>query len=144
MNTFSFWQKWLFTFSLVFVLIGIIMTFFSGSSIFSLLNQQIDPVFWGFDSTSNSIKEYQRFIYGVLGATMAGWGIFLAFISHFPFKNREVWSRYCITTGLLLWFSIDTSISIYYKVYINVVGNLFFLIFTMLPIVFTKKYFSKE
>jgi Mn2+/Fe2+ NRAMP family transporter len=143
MNTFSFWQKWLFIFSLLLVLAGIIMAFFSASSLFSILNQQVDPIFRGLESTNNGFKEYQRFVYGVLGATMAGWGIFLAFISYYPFKKKEEWSRYCIITGLISWFLIDTSISIYYKVYINAAVNLFILLFTMLPVAITKKYFDK-
>ena len=46
--------------------------------------------------------------------------------------------------GILVWFVLDTSLSIYYKVYFNAAFNTVLLILAMLPVVLTRRYFAKE
>ena len=58
---------------------------------------------------------------------MSGWGIFLTFITHYSFRNREKWAWNCILVGTLAWFILDTSLSLYHKVYINALSNMAFL-----------------
>jgi hypothetical protein len=140
MNKFSFWQKWLFVVGLLIIVFGITMAFFSGTPLFALFNSQVDPAFWGTEGIVDNVKRFQQWIYGVLGATVAGWGVFLAFIAHYPFKNREKWSWNCLVAGLLLWYLVDTAISLNFRVYFNAIFNSLLLILVMLPVIFTRKY----
>ncbi len=88
-----------------------------------------------------TILGFQHWIYGVWGATIAGWGVFLTFISYFPFRNKEKWAWNCLSLGLLVWFVLDTSISLFYSVYFNAAFNTALLILAGLPIFFTRKEF---
>ena len=142
MTNFSFWQKWLFVVGIVVSIFGTLMALLSGTPLFDFLNQQINPTFWGANIIENSTREFQQWIYGVWGATIAGWGIFLTFITHYPFNKQEKWAWNCLLVGLLVWFILDTSISINYKVYFNAVFNTVLLILAILPIMFTRKYFT--
>ena len=143
MCTFNFWQKWLFGFGVYLILFGLILTFFSQSTLMNyIFNNQIDPTFWS-TSLPESAKKFQAWIYGVLGAVICGWGIFLSFIAHYPFKAKEPWSWYCIGVGFVVWFLVDTFITIYYQVGFNVIVNITFLLFVLLPLIFTKKYFIR-
>jgi len=144
MNNFSFWQKWLFAAGLLIAAFGILMAFFNGTFLFQIMNSQINPVFWGAVNISESDADFQKFIYGVLGATMAGWGIFIAFLARYPFRNRERWAWNCITAGMLIWYSIDTSISLYFNVYFNAALNTLILIVFALPLLFTRKHFNRK
>lgn len=141
MNRFSFWQKWLFIVSLVIVLFGAMMALFSGTKLFGVFDRQINPAFWNTENVDNSVRQFQKWIYGVTGASMAGWGLFMAFIVHYPFKKKERWSSNCFISGLLLWFVIDTAISLYFKVYFNAVFNISLTILAILPLAFTRKHF---
>ena len=144
MKSFLFWQRWLFVVGIVIIISGLLLVFLSKTILFDLLNHSINPVFWDSKVVESNAIEFQKFLYGVLGATMAGWGVFLSFIVFYPFKNYEKWSWYCVVIGLLTWFILDTSISYYYGVYINVIVNMVFLIMTLLPIVFTRKSFINK
>lgn len=141
--SFSFWQRWLLVVGLVILIFGIMMAFLSGTQWFELFNRQIDPDFWGANIVEEGTKEFQKWIYGVWGATIAGWGVFLVFIASYPFGKKEKWAWKCLVVGLLIWFVLDTVISFNYKVYFNVVFNTALLILAGLPLVFTRKYFFK-
>ena len=142
MPKFLFWQKWLFIVGIVIVVFGIIMAFLSGTALFDLFNRQIDPAFWGKGTSLESVKSFQQWIYGVWGATIAGWGIFVTFIAHYPFRNKEKWAWNCLVVGLLTWFVLDTALSLFFKVYFNVAFNATLLLLAGLPVVITRKEFS--
>ncbi len=142
MSTFSFWSRWLFVVSLVIVVFGIGMALLNGTVLFDLFNNQVNPAFWQDTAVPDNAQTFQRFIYGVLGATVAGWGIFLAFIAHYPFRRQEKWAWNCIFTGMLLWFLIDTPISLYFQVPFNAVFNTLLFVLAMLPLAFTRRFFD--
>jgi len=142
MPSFSFWQRWLFVVGIVIAVFGIVMALFSGTPLFDVFNRQIDPAFWGMNAVSDVAKQFQQWIYGVWGATIAGWGIFVTYIARYPFKSKERWSWNCLVFGLLIWFVLDTSLSVFYKVYFNVAFNTVLFILAMLPIMFTRKDFA--
>ncbi len=142
MNRFGFWQRWLFVVSCVLVFFGVLLAFFGQSPLFDVaFNNQINPVFWGTFSLSADIKTFQAWAYGILGATVAGWGIFLAFIVYYPFKRKEKWAWNCIAIGMPLWFVIDTGLSLTYHVYFNAAFNTILLILIALPLVFSRAAF---
>ncbi|MFC1718730.1 hypothetical protein ACFL6S_34075 [Candidatus Poribacteria bacterium] len=141
MNKFSFWLRWLLVVGVTICIFGIIMAFLSGTVLFKPLNSQINPVFWDTKDVDGAVKGYQQWIMGVLGATMTSWGIFVLFIVHYPFRNKEKWSWNCLIAGLLVWFFIDNSISLYFRVYFNAIFNTILFVLVMLPLVFTRKCF---
>jgi hypothetical protein len=123
---------------------GLALAFLNQTPLFDMLfNDQINPVFWDSSTVDEEIKTFQRWTYAVLGATVAGWGVFMAFIAQYPFKAREKWSWNCLTSGLLVWFITDEIVSLYYQVYFNVLFNLVILLLVGLPLVITREYFNK-
>ena len=143
MTSFSFWQRWLFVVGVIIAIFGALMAKLSGAYVFDLFNRQIDPAFWGAAAVGESAKEFQKWVYGVWGATIAGWGVFIAFIAHYPFANKEKWAWNCIVTGLAVWFVLDTTLSIYHRVYFNAAFNSALLILAGLPLAVTKKHFIR-
>lgn len=102
MNRFAFWQKWLFIMGALIITFGFAMAFLNKTSLFYLFNQQINLTFWDPEEIPSGLKEFQGWIYGLLGPTLACWGIFLTFIARVPFKKKEKWSWYCMVTGLFV------------------------------------------
>lgn len=144
MRKFLFWQRWLFIVSLIVFVFGILMAFLSGTVFFDAFDNQINPIFWKDAEVDKRTADFQHWIYGVLGSTMAGWGIILIFISSGPFKKREKWSWNCIFLAILLWYLVDTAISLYFGVNFNAVFNTMLFVLVMLPLVFTRKQFDKQ
>lgn len=141
MTKFLFWQRWLFVVSIIICIAGVVIVLLSGTLIFDVFNQLINPVFWGSTSVGDNAKGFQQFVYAILGAIMASWGLFMVFIAHYPFRNKEKWAWRCIVAGIVLWFVLDTFFSIYYQVYVNAIANTGLLILVMLPVFFTRKDF---
>jgi len=141
MKNFSFWQRWLLVISILILIGGASISLLSSTLIFNLFDQLIVPTFWHTKPISDEAMEFQKFIYAVLGATMAGWGVNMIFIAHIPFRNRELWAWNCMLVGSLTWFILDTGFSWYHQAYVNVVLNTVLLILIGLPVVFTRKYF---
>lgn len=144
MANFFFWQRWLLIVGILISVFGTLMALISGTLLFDPFNGQIDPVFWGGSVVEESVRGFQGWINSVWGATIAGWGIFVIFIARYLFRNREQWAWNCLVTGIIMWFVLDTSLSIFHKVYFNAAFNSILLILAMLPIVITRKYFTKE
>ena len=141
MKRFLFWQRWLFVFSLVVIAFGLGMALLNRTSLFAVFDSQVNPVFWGVNPLPPGANEFQGWAYGVLGATMAGWGVILAFIAERPFRNRERWAWNTLLLGLSLWYLTDTSISLYFGVVFNAVFNTVIFILAVLPLIFTRREF---
>ncbi|MEW6351547.1 MAG: hypothetical protein AB1646_21045 [Thermodesulfobacteriota bacterium] len=142
MRGFLFWQRWLVASGILITGFGLAMALTSGTALFDVFNRQIDPAFWGNKAPDDTAKAFQHWLYGVWGATIAGWGVFVAFVAYYPFLNREKWSRNCLVAGLVLWYLFDTALSAYHRVYFNVGFNTVLLIALMLPIIRTRKAFG--
>ena len=75
---------------------------------------------------------------------MAGWGVFMVFLARYPFQQRERWSWICFLLGLLLWYVLDTGISLYYGVAFNAIFNTAILVLALIPLAYTRKEFWHE
>ncbi len=138
--SFKFWQKWLLVSGIIVSVFGLSMVLNINSERF---NSLIDPVFWGNETPNIQVRNFQQWVYGVLGATMVGWGILIAFIAAIPFKKKEKWSRNCILIGILSWYILDTFISLKANVEFNAIGNTILAIIILMPIFFTVTKFRK-
>ncbi|MTV50294.1 hypothetical protein GJ688_15090 [Heliobacillus mobilis] len=135
MRDYHFWRKWLFFFGLAFTVFGLVLAFFSQTAFFDLLfNDQINPTFWPDPFSQEPPRTFQAWIYGVLGATCAGWGVFIAFLAHYPLAKKEPWAWQCIFVGITLWFFVDTAISLYFGVIFNAVFNVLLLLVSLVPL----------
>ena len=142
MKRFLFWQRWLFVFSLIVIVFGLGMALLNRTPLFAIFDSQVNPAFWKTNSLSPEVDAFQGWAYGVMGATMAGWGVFLAFIVHYPFNHKERWAWNAFMLGLSLWYLTDTTISLYFGVVFNAIFNTVIFILALLPLLFTRQEFS--
>ena len=144
MKNFNFWQKWLLIVGIYLVVFGLFLTFFSQSGLMDFIfNNQIDPIFWVNAELPENTFKFQGWIYGVLGAVIAGWGTLISFWAFYPYKTRERWAWNGLAIGTAIWYCADTAISAIYAVTFNIVFNTIMLFLLATPLVFTKKYFTK-
>lgn len=134
---------WLKIISILFSIFGIVIALFNQTTIFQVaFNNQINPVFWAASELTAATLFFQRWIYGLLGATCLMVGILIFFIVKNAFARKQKWAWNCLLLGLVAWFIIDTPISVYFQVYFNVVFNIVLLLAILLPLVLTRKYFK--
>lgn len=144
MRSYLFWQRWLLLVAIVVTVFGVFMALLNSTPLFNLFNRQIDPVFWASRLLPIPALGFRGWVYGVWGATVAGWGLTLTFIAYHPFNRRERWARNALLFGLSLWYLLDTGISIYFHVYFNALFNTLLLVLAGLPLVFTWKAFDAD
>jgi len=141
MKVFLFWRNWLLAVCFTMSLFGILMVFLAGTPIFDVFNRQIDPAFWDANTIPAEARMFRNWIYGVWGATIAGWGILLTFVVAVPFSRQEKWAWNGVVFGVLVWYVFDTVLSILFKVGFNVCFNTVILAAVLLPMIVLRKHF---
>lgn len=139
--SFKFWQLWLLAVAAVIVIFGGVIALLSWSQFFSIFNGLVYDTFWPRSGPDAGSQGFMLWAYGMLGATMVGWGIFLAYLVRYPFAKKERWAWECITIGVVTWFIIDTAMSIMAKAYFNVAINVLLMILVGLPLLATMNSF---
>ncbi len=137
MSYYRIWRYWLLAVSVFIIAFGTIMALLNTTVVFAFFNDQINPVFWGLNPVPSPAQAFQAWVYGAWGATVMGWGVTMLFIAWFPFASREQWAWYCVLVSVILWYLLDTGISFWYGVMVNVVLNTTILILVIIPLVFT-------
>lgn len=143
MKSAEFWDRWLFFVGWILVLFGLSLGFLNQTQFFDLaFNHQINSVFWPNGTPVESIEPFQAWIYGVLGFTVSGWGVFIVFLARHPFAKRERWARNCLFVGFTLWYLTDTAISLYFGVVFNAVFNTALAALVFIPLAVTWREFD--
>lgn len=61
---------------------------------------------------TSEVRDYLRLPYMVLGAVMAGWASLMLQIVRGPMKNGEPWAVSVVSRAVVLWFVLDTGMSL--------------------------------
>jgi len=142
---FNFCQKWLTGIGIYLAIFGIILAIFPQSALMNFLfNNQIDPGFWVDGQLPANATYFQAWIYGVLGATVSGWGILLASIAFIPFKKKEKWAWNSLAGAIGFWYVVDTLISAVYRVEFNAIFNTLILLSAAIPLALTRRQFVQK
>jgi len=141
-KSFQFWVKYLKIISLIFTAMGLMWAVLGSFDPFGIYDTAYAQAFWGVDELPSDAKKATAFILILLGATNSGFFILQYFIAKYAYAERQLWAYNAIMAGFFFWFILDTGMCLYYKAYFNIlIANVPSLI-AMLPIVFTRKYFS--
>lgn len=140
---FEAWQKILLGLSLVIILFGLFIALLNGTFLFKPFGDQFDQAFWPSGGVTDQDHLFQQWVYGLLGATMVGWGIFMFFIVKNAFIKREKWAWSCVLFGVLAWYLIDTGISAFHGVGANVMLNTVIFVLVIVPLIATRKEMMK-
>lgn len=143
MKWFAFWQRWLFLASVAFALFGLLAAWFPFAPFFAPRNDAIARVFFDGAWTPRVIA-FHAFSAGPLGGTIAGFYVLQAFIAAVPFRRREPWAWQATLAGMLVWFVIDSAVSIAHGAAFNVyLVNLVPLVLFGVPLAMTRGCFFR-
>lgn len=145
-SNFHFWQQWLVIANVIFTIFGVLVAFAGDTILFELHNQQSLAVFFDGQPMTEQMLTFKKFLFGIIGGTIAGFHLLMVFVAKNGFKNKEKWAYQCVLYGTLLWFVIDTSLSLYYGAWHNVaMVNLVAFVGIGLPLWKTRKaFFGRE
>ncbi len=139
---FNFWQKWLTYANALTIVVGLVLAFAGNSFVFDLHNGYTKEVFLEGQEFPQNILYLKNWLFGIIGGTIVGFSVLMIMISENAFKNKEKWAYHAMWLGILSWFLIDSSLSIFYGAMYNVIIiNIVSLFLIGLPLVMTRKAF---
>ena len=135
---------WLIAVSITVIVAGLVFALIAPYYILSIQ----DVFYHSFNNQSitniNTIdKNHINWIYGVLGGTLAGWGMMILFLSVNLLKenNKTIWNT--ILLSVITWFVIDTIITIKYAVIPNLILNITILVAVIIPFIGNSRMMKK-
>lgn len=135
----KFWYRWLLAVTVGTALFGLA---------FVILPHQVQSLYayllYGTtDARALFAENYQfvTFLYGVLGAVLFGWAISLEITLMTTFRKgyREGWLAF--TASVVLWYVVDSALSVYWGFSMNAVFNTVFLVLFAIPLAATYRDF---
>lgn len=139
----AIWWRWLLVVSLIGMLFGAVMVLAPG-----MLKPLSQPSYNSFFATDRYSElpvgdvAFQNWLYGVLGATMIGWCLTVAFIAGYPFRAGERWAWQALCTAIIVWYVLDTGTSWLHGVFVNVALNTVLLVAFGVPLVASRRSFT--
>lgn len=97
------------------VVLGAVLAY---SVVLVLAGDVAHPLFkwFGFGPDSSidteEVRHYLRLPYMVLGAVMAGWTLLMIQLVRGPLRNGSQWAFRFLVQSLVLWFALDTGMSL--------------------------------
>lgn len=142
-DRFHFWQKWLTYANIMTLGVGILVAFVGNSFIFELHNRYTWDVFFDGQIPPENILNFKNWLFGIIGGSIVGFHSLMIAISENAFKRKETWAYHALWIGLLSWFVIDSSISVYFGAIHNlVIINLVALVIIGIPLIATRREFT--
>ncbi len=129
-------EKWLKTLSVIHMIGGLLLPFLVFSQWSDSYFAQIALQFP--DSNSESL----RFLIGIFGPTLASWGLLFYFAVSKAFESLKQKDWWFLIVAILVWGILDTSYSLYFNIQAHLYLNGLVMLFLLLPLAFTKKYFK--
>jgi hypothetical protein len=142
MNTFKFWYRWLIVVTITIIVFGLYIALCNQTFLFFPFIKLINTVYNVEPSLLQS--PFVKWIFGMLGATMIGWGITIWFILHNSFSHKQAWAWKALLFSTLWWFTIDSYISIITGAIFNFALNGIILISFIIPLIMTFKKFHVQ
>ena len=140
-RVFRFWQRWLLYASVFFCAFGLLVALFPNALFLVPWNAAVADTFYG-GSESAEGAAFRAFVLAPLGGTIAGSYLLQAFVAAIPFVRRERWAWWATLGALLLWFVVDSSLSLAHGAAFNVwMINLAPLVVFIPPLVATRRAF---
>lgn len=143
MMSFDFWHKWLLVVSIVSTGLGLVIALFPDSALFAPHTAAMADVFFD-GAMPEQAYELRAFLFAPLGGTIAGYFLMQTLIVWGPFSRREPWAWHAILWAMLIWFTVDSALSVYHGAFFNVwMINASTLILVGLPLLMTRRAFAR-
>lgn len=142
---FYHWVKYLKTLSLFFSVQGFLWAVWGSFDPLGIYDSLMAKAFFNRDLLPVEAARVLRFILVPFGATTGGYFILQYYIAANAFARREKWSYQAIFLAFMLWFIVDTTLSLYLRAYFNVLlANLPALLLMLPALVGSRKYFNDK
>ncbi|HEY9841861.1 MAG: hypothetical protein ACAI44_19865 [Candidatus Sericytochromatia bacterium] len=140
---FVFWTRWLLVLSVGMTGFGVLAALWPMNPLLAPWQQQIALRYFQGNLPDQALA-YRSFIMAPLGGTIAGFYLMQTLIVAGPFARRDPFAWHAVCWGSLLWFGLDSTMSLLHGAAFNVLMiNLPALLGVGLPLALTYGQFSR-
>jgi len=136
-----FWWRWLLVAALATGFFGLSMALLP-DTVQLFFNLLIFGTTWQPPEFGAPAGGYIGFVYGVLGAVLAGWALMIVLALFGPFRRGDKEGWLLIALPLALWFVVDTTWSLATGYWQNAALNCVFALAYVVPLAATWKRFA--
>ncbi|MCC5805751.1 MAG: hypothetical protein JJU00_05420 [Opitutales bacterium] len=141
--TFLFWQRWLLAVSVLQIFVGLLIALAPDSVLFAAHTRALAAT-WFDGGLTDDATALRRFFFGIIGGTIAGYFLLQTLIVWIPFRRRERWAWHAVLWALLLWFTVDSTMSVRHGALFNVwMINIWPAVLTAVPLAMTRRAFAR-
>jgi hypothetical protein len=131
----GFWQRWLEIAFILVTVFGVVYALFGTTALFAPGIGPILSGFWPDGVIPADVRGFAMFNFGIAGGLTAGFGLLAWFVARNPVRRGERWGAVALLWSLVLWFVLDSGMSIYSGAPLNVVINGAFLVIGVIPLI---------
>lgn len=103
-----------------FAVFGVLAAFFGMSFVFSVWREFAADALFEDPAAFERLGAFAPATLGILGGSIAGKWVAAFWLVREPLARAERWSWWALLAGLLLWFGIDSTMSIVHRAFFNV------------------------
>lgn len=132
--TFETRKIWLEAASLFVAGFGLLMALTAIPAASAPIEMLADIIIWPLDSAQSLAATEARLLSAIGGGVMAGWGIGMWLLVRKLFAREPAAVKAAILGGILTWYAIDSTFSVFAGAPLNAVLNVSFLLLFMVPL----------
>jgi hypothetical protein len=134
-NMTGFWHRWMIIWCWVTIVFGAVLALSAIAALRAPTLLFLDLVFWPLDGQQANLSREAVFGVSLCGAIMLGWGALMLGLARDEKLSREPRIWQIMTTGMVLWFVVDSLASWLAGAGVNVLSNAVFVVAYLVPVV---------
>lgn len=123
------------------IIVGLILPFMVNTWLFDYYNEKMLAAF---NTSSIESLELGKFMVGILGPSIASWGVLFLFLVQHAYRTGFSSAWFTMIIAIVVWSLYDMALSIIAGVYLNVLIDIFVMALLLVPLIMTKSHFYKQ
>lgn len=120
------------------IMVGLALPYLVELPQFAFYNQHLLAAF---NTDTAEALALGKFMVGILGPTVASWGVLFLFVVNMSFATRSRTGWYFMMVAIIGWNLCDMYLSIKSGVYLNLVIDLLVAVLLLIPLLKTREWF---
>jgi hypothetical protein len=98
------------------IAVGLLLVGATATPMFRGYDASVAHAFYGTDVLPDAVVAHHRWLLGVIGASVVGWGVAFVALVVGPYRRRELWAWRTLAWSVALWSILDIGVSLLYGV----------------------------
>ena len=121
------------------ILVGIALPFLVETPLFDYYNERLLAAF---ETSSNDALAIGKFMVGILGPSIASWGILFLFLVRYAYQSGSTSAYKVMILSIVGWSIYDMLLSLVAGVHLNIIIDIVVMALLIAPLILTRAHFQ--